>query len=264
MPQGLGSSRCSVIIEGGSWVVGILLVLSGRGTKKRKAKVLHEQLSKPKWRRLKEVSHTNCTLASDTFLASIKVNFNAPTLQLSVSFRLSGTMERRAAGSQRQGHLFLFFSAPFFLLLVLLLSEASLIIGQSPSIHIAAQLNLADRSDRWISTSFFGNIYSFLSSTTLWWGPINPNSIALYGVRVISELFPSPYLKSSKDPWWFGSAARDNHRICLWSTKRTQRRFVYVVFWQSPRQQPRLRRFGYTRQFLGSLSVLGPSRASGD
>jgi len=73
---------------------------------------------------------------------------------------------------------------PSFLLvlLVVVFFGAREIYGQS--IHIAAQLNLNDRSDRWISTSYYGNIYSILSSTTLWWGPISDNNIGLSGIRV--------------------------------------------------------------------------------
>jgi len=84
---------------------------------------------------------------------------------------------------------------PSFLLvlLVVVFLGAREIYGQS--IHIAAQLNLNDRSDRWISTSYYGNVYSILSSTTLWWGPISENDIQLAGIRVSTS--PSNQLYSS-------------------------------------------------------------------
>jgi len=49
------------------------------------------------------------------------------------------------------------------------------------SLHVTATLNLADKGSKWISASFYGNIYSFLSSSILWWGTLDDKGIDFGG-----------------------------------------------------------------------------------
>jgi hypothetical protein len=58
--------------------------------------------------------------------------------------------------------------------------------GEATRIEVVSTLNLADQGSRWISTSVFGNVYSFLSENILWFGSVQGTDINIAGARVSS------------------------------------------------------------------------------
>jgi hypothetical protein len=58
--------------------------------------------------------------------------------------------------------------------------------GEATRIEVVSTLNLADQGSRWISTSVFGNVYSFLSENILWFGSVQGTDINISGARVSS------------------------------------------------------------------------------
>jgi hypothetical protein len=69
-------------------------------------------------------------------------------------------------------------------------------------IEVVATLDLDDQGSRWLSTSVYGGVYSFLSEKVFWWGSLNGASISLYPARVrhgfISVQYSSYYSIFSK------------------------------------------------------------------
>jgi hypothetical protein len=59
--------------------------------------------------------------------------------------------------------------------------------GEATRIEVVNTLNLNDHGSRWVSTSVFGNVYSFLSENILWWGSVSGTDIGISGVRVRSS-----------------------------------------------------------------------------
>jgi hypothetical protein len=51
-------------------------------------------------------------------------------------------------------------------------------------IEVVATLDLDDQGSRWLSTSVYGGVYSFLSEKVFWWGSLNGANINLYPARV--------------------------------------------------------------------------------
>lgn len=61
-------------------------------------------------------------------------------------------------------------------------------------IEVVATLDLDDQGSRWLSTSVYGGVYSFLSEKVFWWGSLNGAGISLYPARVRHAFISVKYI----------------------------------------------------------------------